>query len=133
MKTKFFLKARLHVYVVIAALFFVTNSLAQEVKGKTYNFINPEVVNNINDYENAFLTANMTKFRFANKSNIIEFESGLKVELFSGNKLAANGYTVDKAKLLVTEPSNKQRYYFTISTNAKYILQRFTAKELKKQ
>lgn len=107
-------------------------SYGQEEQDQTYKFINPEVVNNTNTYIEAFSTADMTKFRYADKSNIIEFESGLKVELFSASNLTSKGVNVDTSKILTIEPLNKDEYVFNISENGKYILQRFTKTALKR-
>lgn len=107
-------------------------SYGQEEINNTYRFVNPEMVGDTDNYVNAFSTANMTKFRYANKSNIIEFESGLKVELFSANKLISKGVSVDTSKILTATPLNEDEYVFDISANGKYILQRFTKIALKR-
>jgi len=104
----------------------------QEEHGKTYQIINSEVVSNTNTYIEAFSTADMTKFRYADKSNIIEFKSGLKVELFSTNKLTSKGVDVDMSKILTTGSSNNGDYTFEVSADGKYILQKFTIKEYKR-
>ena len=117
--------------LLLFLLFSSLCSFGQEVKDKTYRFINPEIVSNIADYEEAFSTADMTIFRYANKSNIIEFKSSLKVELFSANKLNAEGVEVDTTKILNGEPVNKGHYVFDLSANGKYIMQLFTKTKLK--
>lgn len=105
----------------------------QEVKDKSYRFVNPEIVSNLQDYENAFSTADMTSLRFANKSNTIKFKNGLEVELFSANKSVANGVTIDNTKVLVNEPTNRNDYLFEISEDKKYILQKYAVNKYKKQ
>ena len=117
--------------VIILFLLIGPVAFAQETKGQTYEFINAEKINDIDDYEKALSTANMSKFRYLNKSNIIMFENGLKVKLFSGKKLIANGHSFEKTKLLTTEPSNKDYYIFGISQDKKYIMQKFTYTKLK--
>ena len=118
-------------FFTVLFLLFSSIIYGQEKKDKSYRFVNPEIVNNLQDYENAFSTADMTKFRFVSKSNVIEFESGLKVELLSGDKLVANGFTVDKTKMLQNQPANKGYYVFGLSANGNYIIQKFTYTKLK--
>ena len=60
-------------------------SYGQEENGKTYQLINPEIIENANSYIMALSTADMTKFRFLDKSTIIEFKSGLKVDFNENN------------------------------------------------
>jgi hypothetical protein len=110
---------------------FVFSQYQLEKIDKTYRYVNPEIVNNLQDYDTALSTANMTKFRFANKSTIIEFQSGLKVELFSAKKLVSNGVSVDMSKVLTSEPLNKGLYIFGLSANKKHLLQLFTKTKLK--
>lgn len=119
-------------FLTLLLLIFTSLAFSQEVQNKTYQIVNPEIVVNTSRYTNAFSTADMTKFRYADKSYIIEFESGLKVELFSANKLVSNGIAVDTSKILTSEPSNKGEYVFDISEDGKYILQRFTKIALKR-
>jgi len=106
-------------------------SYGQEEQSKTYQFINPEVVNNTNTYIEAFSTADMTKFRYADKSNIIEFESGLKVELFSASNLISKGFSVDANRILLSEPKNLGHYVFGLSGDGKTIMQMFTQTKFK--
>lgn len=116
---------------VLITVFFVINCFAQEVKDKTYKFINPSVVNDIGLYEKAFSTADMSSFRFEEKSNIIEFDSGLKVEIFSAQKLTVQGFKVDFSKLISSDKFKADDYVFLISEDGKYILRRFTKTEFK--
>ncbi len=113
--------------------FFIFNlSFSQEVETITYKFLNPESVQNISDYKLAFSTADMSAFRYENKNNIIEFQSGLKVELFSINKLrnVNSKLSLQNYKTVDEKPSDD--YYFTLSANKKFILQKFTRTEFKK-
>lgn len=127
------MKIKYITHLTLLFLLISSISFGQEVQNKTYRIVNPELVDNTNIYINAFSTADMTIFRYADKSNIIEFESGLKVELFSANKLTSKGIAVDFSKILTTEPSNKGDYVFDISANGKYILQKFTRTEFKRR
>jgi len=103
---------------------------SQEVEGITYRFLNPAVTNKIELYKKAFSTADMTRFRFKDKSNIIAFENGLKVEIFSANQLIQNGIQVDASKLANSSLENNG-YTFKITEDGKYILQQYTQKEFK--
>lgn len=118
-------------FFTMVLLLFSSIIYGQERKDQTYRFVNPEIVNNLQDYETAFSTADMTKFRFSNKLNVIKFNNGLEVELFSANQLVANGVTVDSSKLLTSDPLNKGYYVFGLSANKKYIMQLFTKTKLK--
>lgn len=115
-------------------ILFVSYAYGQEVKKKSYVFLNPSIVENISQYEKAFSTANMSSFRYKNKSNIIEFVSGLKVELFSGETLVNNGITVDFTKLLAESKTNNKEYIFSISNDGSHILRKYlklTGKKIK--
>ena len=106
-------------------------SYGQEEKGITYQIVNPEVAGDVNTYIEAFSTADMTKFRYKNKSTTIEFESGLKIELFSANQLINNGVVVDLNRILTSEPKNSGHYVFGLSADGKTIMQMFTKTKLK--
>jgi hypothetical protein len=118
-------------FFTMVLLLFSSIIYGQERKDQTYRFVNPEIVNNLQDYETAFSTADMTKFRFSNKLNVIKFNNGLEVELFSANQLVANGFAVDTSKVLTSDPLNKDYYVFGLSANKKYIMQLFTKTKLK--
>ena len=120
-------------FFTVVFLLFSSIIYGQEKKDETYRYVNPEIVNNLQDYETAFSTADMTKFRFSNKSNVITFKNGLEVELFSANQLVANGVSVDTTKLLVKEPTNRDDYLFDISEDKKYILQKYAVNKYKKR
>lgn len=117
--------------IILILILFVNYSYGQEVKEKTYKFLNPMMVKNINQYEKAFSTADMSSFRFKDKSNVIEFESGLKVEIFSGQKLFSEGFQVDFSKLMSENTLKNKNYVFSISNDGKYILRKFTKTEFK--
>ena len=114
----------------VLSFLFILNGYSQEKKDVTYRFVNSEVVENIGDYELAFSSANMNNFRFKNKSNTIEFESGLKVEIFSVVKLRENGGNVDETKILQSEPTNTNYYTFALYSK-KTIVQKFSVKKIK--
>ena len=73
----------------------------------------------------------MSSFRFEEKSNIIEFDNGLKVEIFSAQKLTIQGFKVDFSKLISSDKFKDNDYIFLISDDGKYILRRFTKTEFK--
>lgn len=118
-------------YLILSFMMVTALSYGQEAKGITYQIVNPEIVNNLNDYEDAFSTADMTKLRFSNKSNTIEFESGLKVALYSANHIISIGRVVNMGKVLTSEPKNKGYYIFGLSSDKKTIIQKFTKTKLK--
>ena len=121
-----------HITLLVLFIALISSlSYGQEKNGKTYKFINPEVVENINNYDLAFSTADMTKFRYTNKSNIIEFSRGFHVKLFSANRLINEGVDVNVSKVLTSDPVNKGHYIFDLSSDGKYIMQMFTKTKLK--
>lgn len=61
----------------------------------TYVFQNPEVVDNIDSYMYAIDKADFDTYRLPNDSRILTFESGLKVELYSEEKLMDLGLPVN--------------------------------------
>ena len=131
MKRQYLIKQETKQFLVIVKLFFTAISFGQETNNETYHFVNVNAVNNVNDYVVALSTANMTIFRYANKSSIIEFEGGLKVELLSANHLISIGKVVDMSKVLTAEPKNKGHYVFDLSSDKKTIMQKFTQTKLK--
>lgn len=117
--------------ILLLTLFVFNFSFSQEVEKITYKFLNPEIVSNINDYKKAFSTADMSAFRYESKSNIIVFQSGLKVELFSANELKNKNLKLDLQNIRGEDEKASDSYYFTLSENKKFILQKFTRTEFK--
>jgi hypothetical protein len=119
--------------IILYSLFLFTFifSYGQEENGKTYKFLNPEVVNNVSRYNKALSTADMTNFRYLDKSSIFEFKGGLLVELFSANTLVKSGIDVDKSRILKSKPNNIGQYIFDISLDGKYVTQLFTKTKIK--
>lgn len=114
-------------------LFVYNLSFSQEVEKFTYRFINPEVVSNINDYNLAFSTADMSAFRFEKKRNVIEFKSGLKVELFSVEELKNKNVKLDLESFNKVGTNSSIEYYFTLSKDKKFILRKFVETEFKQK
>ena len=128
MKGKYLIEQGKKQFLVIVMLFFTAISFGQETNNETYRFVNANAANNVNDYIVAFSTADMTTFRYKDKSNTIEFENGLKVELYSANHLVSIGKIVDMSKILQVAPTNTWRYTFGLSANKKTIMQKFITK-----
>ena len=117
--------------ILLFALFVFNFSFSQEVEKISYKFLNPEIVSNINDYKKAFSTADMSAFRYESKSNVIEFKNGLKVELFSVNDLRNKNLKLDLQNFRNPGEKSSDDYYFTLSDNKKFILQKFTRTEFR--
>ncbi|WP_146193466.1 hypothetical protein [Flavobacterium sediminis] len=115
--------------LLILLFLFSIMTFSQEVEEVTYRFINPTLVKDISQYRKAFSTADMTKFRYKDKSNFIEFLNGLKVEIFSAEQLIRKGVKVNLDRILVRE--FKEGYVLKLSDDGNYILQQFTAVEFK--
>lgn len=118
-------------FIVAVLILNITFLFAQEKENDTYVFLNATATHNVEQYVIAFSTADMTKFRFEDKRNVIEFENGLKVELFSANELIQKGYEVDNRKLLTSAPLYAEFYTFDLSADGKTILQKFTKTKIK--
>lgn len=118
--------------LLLLTLLFCLFSFSQEVEKISYKFLNPEAVTNISDYKLAFSTADMSVFRYESKNNIIVFQSGLKVELFSVNDLKNKNIKLNLQNFKADDKKSSDDYYFTLSTNKKFILQKFTKTEFKK-
>lgn len=112
-------------------ILFVNNLYSQEMENISYRFLNPNVVENIHAYRKAFSTADMSSFRYENKVNVIEFQGGLKVELFSAELLKDKKINLDLSKVLMTEQGNQGEYVFLLSRDNRYILRKFTKTEFK--
>lgn len=117
--------------IILFLLVFSCHMYGQEIKDSSYKFLNPTSVNNLSDYELAFSTADMSQFRFKEKSNIIQFESGLKVELFSADVLVKNNLKVNYSMLMSGDKKQHNDYFFKISDDGKYILRKFLQTEFK--
>ena len=117
--------------LLLAISLSLTSLFAQEKENETYVLLNATEIQNVEDYKIALSLADMTRFRFEGKRNVIEFENGLKVELFSANELTSNGITVDKSRILTTEPLHTEFYTFDLSADGKTILQKFTKTKIK--
>lgn len=117
---------------ILLLSFFIFNlSFSQEVEKITFKFLNPEIVSNISDYKKAFSTADMSAFRYESKNNIVEFQSGLKVELFSVDELKNKNIKLNLQNFRRVDEKAPDDYYFTLSANKKFILQKFTRTEFK--
>mgnify|MGYP005656556797 CR=1 FL=1 len=119
------------IIIVIFIIFTFTSTYGQEKIGKTYKFVNPTAVNNLSMYIKSVSTADMNNYRFLNKSSIIIFKSGLKMELFSAYNLINLGIKIDTSRLLIKGIDNNPYFVFDISDDGKYVKQLFTKTKIK--
>lgn len=61
---------------------------------KTWVFLNPNVVTDIEPYNIALANADLDRLRYIDVRNTIHFENGLNVELYSANEVIAMGLPV---------------------------------------
>lgn len=73
----------------------------------------------------------MSAFRYESKSNVITFQSGLKVELFSVAALQNKNVKLELQNFREPEEKPSDDYFFTLSENKKFILRKFTRTEFK--
>lgn len=91
MKTNILLKS----LFLFSALFFSILIKGQEIQGQTYAITNNGTVTDIQPYILALNNSNMKYHRLKNTRHIIEFTSGVKVELFSATEINASVHTLN--------------------------------------
>ncbi len=95
---------------------------SQEREGETYRITNHGTVIDIQPYVNALNAANMQYHRLKNQRNIIVFDTGVTVELFSGAELIASGREINLENYPDSFPSPRIIPQFFLGSN-NYILE----------
>lgn len=87
-------KVKLKSILVFTSLFFLFSTIGKSQTGiqieknnETFRLINPEKVENLDNYIEALIKADFSYHRLKNDSFTIRFESGLEVEIFSASNL----------------------------------------------
>ena len=103
-------------------------ALKAEELGVTYQFVNAQEIGSVEKYEEALKKADFDVYRLKNKRRVLEFDNGLKIELFSAAELGRTDLTKyeDDVKVhpyqknvLVLAPTG-QLYFRMENTNPKY-------------
>lgn len=76
--------------LIFVGITFCTIINAQEIQGKTYAITGNGTVTDVQPYIDALNNSNMKYHRLKNTRTTIEFNTGVKVELFSATEINAN-------------------------------------------
>jgi hypothetical protein len=111
----------------ILLLFFSLVSVAQQSSFKemlniTYSIQNMENIKNTKVYIDALNNANMNNHRLKSARNILQFEEGIKVVLFSAEEVLANGITNFNPKNFTNQIENYTPPVFRLADN-NYIIE----------
>lgn len=98
-------------------LTFCANLLAQEAEGKTYKIISKGTVTDITPYIKALDKSDMKYHRLKYSRNIVEFNTGVQVELFSAAEMLAAGRTVPPNEYPEKFPANRDIPEFSLGPN----------------
>ena len=90
---------------------------AQEIQGKTYAIIGNASITAMRPYIDALNNSDMKYHRLKNDRNIIEFNSGVKVELFSATEINANVHPLNLSDYPEKFPTNRDIPEFTLCPN----------------
>ncbi len=91
----------------------------------SYEVVESNNVTNIEEYESAMDKADFDAYRYVAKRRVLQFDSGVVIELLSVEELEANGVTVDRSKAKVFDPNMKESsYVWKLAPNG-YIIQQF--------
>ncbi len=85
-------KIMLKISLLFACTLISFSIKAQEIKGKTYEITDNGSVKEIQPYIDALNKSDMRYHRLKNTRNIIVFNTGVKVELFSAEEINANAH-----------------------------------------
>ncbi len=91
----------------ILSFLFISNSAFSQVENSdaivevtnSFRIINQGKVNNIQLYVDALNNANLDKYRMFDKRRILQFDTGVKIELYSVNELKEKGTKYDESKI----------------------------------
>ncbi len=111
------------VFVFIGFTFMVK---AQEENNITYKIIDNGSVTNIQPYIDAMNSANFKYHRLRNNRNIIIFDTGVKIELYSANELIASGKNINATDYPESFSSTRQVPLFVLGAN-NFILEQHTS------
>jgi len=94
----------------------------------TYEIIDAASVADISKYNDAMDAANFDQYRFQSKRRMINFSSGVKIELLSASEVDAKGLPIDKTKAMSDTYVLKNEPVFEVQSNG-YIKANHTSTE----
>lgn len=97
-------------------------AFSQEREGETYRILSTGNASEIEPYINALNAANMQYHRLKNQRHTIVFDTGVKVELFSGTELITAGREININDYPESFPVSRQEPNFFLGAN-NYILE----------
>lgn len=90
---------------------------AQEIQGKTYEIKGNGTVSNVQPYIDAMNNSDMKYHRLKNTRTTIEFNTGVKVELFSATEINANVHPLTMSDYPEKFPTNRDVPVFSLGPN----------------
>lgn len=96
-----------------------------ENDSKSYTFLNTDTKYSLEFCQKAISEANWCGFRYENKRNLIQFDTGLKVELFSQNEI---GETNSNCTLTDYRDFSKDVWKFTPEGKIIHLVSKVTKK-----
>jgi hypothetical protein len=103
-------------FATIILLFGGFTCYCQEINNRTYKIINLPKNTDIELYINAINNSDLQCFRFKSTCRVLNFKSGLSIEIFSYNKLIADGLPQTKDCFL-KDGAEVIDYQFDITNN----------------
>jgi hypothetical protein len=84
---------------------------------KSWLYLNSQIVNDIAPYDAALAKADLDRYRYFDKRNVLHFESGLDVQLLSANEMIAAGLPVKTDRVRTAEPTFDTKPVFRLATD----------------
>lgn len=84
---------------------------------KSWIYLNPQLVADLAPYTDALNKADLDRYRYFDKRNVLHFENGLDVELLSANELTAAGIPVKTERVRTVEPAFDTKPVFRLAPN----------------
>jgi hypothetical protein len=88
---------------------------------RSYVYVNPHVVDNLDAYTTAIGNADFDKYRYFDKRNTLHFDSGLDVELLSANELKEAGIPYKADRIRTEDPAFDTKAVFKLTTDGKIL------------
>lgn len=82
---------------------------------QSWVYINPQAVTDLAPYTEALGKADLDRYRYFDKRNVLHFENGLDVELLSANEVIALGLPVKTDHVRTQEPEFDTKPVFRLT------------------
>lgn len=106
--------------------FTVKTQEQKEIKGQTYRITDNGSVTDVQPYIDALNSSEMKNHRLLNKRSIINFRTGLKVELFSASEIYKIGRSINLTEYPESFDATHQEPVFVLGAN-NFIIEYHTA------